>query len=277
MPPERIGDYLRDLRRCSTATATTPRFYGHFGQGCVHSRIDFDFRTRGGNPRATAPSWRRRPTWWSPTAARSPASTATASRAASSCPRCSASELVEAFREFKAIWDPGGKMNPGKVVDPYPLDAGPAARRRGWPTRRDRTSSFPTTTASFARAGLRCVGVGQCRRHEGGTMCPSYMATREEMHSTRGRARLLFEMLRRARRSSDGWRDEDVNEALDLCLACKGCKGECPVNVDMATYKAEFLSHYYEGRLRPRAAYAMGLDLWWARLASRSRRGSSTS
>src|SRR5438552_7582016 len=98
-------------------------------------------------------------------------------------------------------------------------------------------------------------------------MCPSYRATREEAHSTRGRARLLFEMLQ-GDPLNGGWRDEHVKDALDLCLACKGCKSECPVNVDMATYKAEFLSHYYEGRLRPRSAYAMGLIHRWARLAS---------
>src|SRR5665213_3148990 len=120
---------------------------------------------------------------------------------------------------------------------------------------------------SFSNATLRCVGVGKCRREESGTMCPSYMVTREEMHSTRGRARLLFEMLQ-GDPVTGGWRDEHVKEALDLCLSCKGCKGECPVNVDMATYKAEFLSHYYEGRLRPRGAYASGLIYWWARLAS---------
>src|SRR2546427_7246418 len=99
---------------------------------------------------------------------------------------------------------------------------------------------------------LRCVGVGECRKEEHGTMCPSYMVTREEMHSTRGRARLLFEMLQGE--VIHGWRDRHVRQALDLCLACKGCKGDCPVNVDMATYKAEFLSHYYKGRLRPVSA-----------------------
>src|ERR1043165_436044 len=107
-------------------------------------------------------------------------------------------------------------------------------------------------------ATLRCVGVGECRRETGGTMCPSYRVTREEAHSTRGRARLLFEMLQREV-LADGWRDDHVKEALDLCLACKGCKSECPINVDMATYKAEFLSHYYAGKVRPRHAYAFGL------------------
>src|SRR5207249_4281693 len=117
------------------------------------------------------------------------------------------------------------------------------------------------------RATERCVGVGKCRRDEGGTMCPSYMVTREEMHTARGRAHLLWEMLQR-NPIEGGWKDEHVHEALDLCLSCKGCKGECPVNVDMATYKAEFLAHYYEGRIRPRSAYAMGFVHRWARIAS---------
>jgi Fe-S oxidoreductase len=128
---------------------------------------------------------------------------------------------------------------------------------------------FPADGFAFHNATLRCVGVGRCRRQGGGTMCPSYMVTREERHSTRGRARLLYEMMR-GETIQDGWKSEEVKEALDLCLACKGCKADCPVDVDMATYKAEFLSHYYEGRLRPRHAYAMGLIYWWARLASRA-------
>jgi Fe-S oxidoreductase len=118
----------------------------------------------------------------------------------------------------------------------------------------------------FSRALLRCVGVGECRKKHG-TMCPSYHATGEEMHSTRGRARLLFEMMR-GDALTDGWKSEAVKEALDLCLSCKGCKGECPVKVDMATYRAEFLSHYYQDRTRPLAAYAFGWIDRWARLAS---------
>jgi Fe-S oxidoreductase len=111
------------------------------------------------------------------------------------------------------------------------------------------------------------VGVGECRREGGGTMCPSYMVTREEEHSTRGRARMLWEMMN-GEVVDDGWKSEEVKRSLDLCLSCKGCKGDCPVNVDMATYKAEFLAHYYEGRLRPRHAFAFGWIHLWSRLAS---------
>jgi Fe-S oxidoreductase len=180
-------------------------------------------------------------------------------------------ELIGAFREFKAIWDPGGKMNPGKIVDPYRIDQNLRLGADYAPWEPETHFGFPEDGGSFAHATLRCVGVGKCRRMNGqgdqDTMCPSFMVTREEKHSTRGRAHLLFEMVQRGP-LRDGWRDERVKEALDLCLSCKGCKGDCPVNVDMATYKAEFLSHYYEGRVRPREAYAFGLVDRWARVAS---------
>jgi Fe-S oxidoreductase len=176
-------------------------------------------------------------------------------------------ELVNAFREFKAIWDPDGRMNPGKIVDPYRIDQNLRLGADYRPADPPTQFVFPEDHRSFAFTTIRCVGVGECRRHEGGTMCPSYRATREEAHSTRGRAHLLFEMLQ-GDPLTGGWKDEHVKDALDLCLACKGCKSECPVKVDMATYKAEFLSHYYEGRLRPRSAYAMGFIHRWARLAS---------
>ncbi len=175
-------------------------------------------------------------------------------------------ELVEAFREFKAIWDPDGKMNPGKVVDPYPLDTNLRTGTDYNPPQVKTHFKFPEDRHSFVIATERCFGIGRCRK-QSGTMCPSYQVTKEEMHTTRGRANLLFEMLQ-GEAITDGWRDEHVRESLDLCLACKGCKGECPVQVDIATYKAEFLSHYYEGRLRPASAYALGLIYWWSRLAS---------
>jgi Fe-S oxidoreductase len=176
-------------------------------------------------------------------------------------------ELVGAFREFKAIWDPDARMNPGKVSDPYPLDTNLRMAPPYEPRRVETYFSFVGDDGSFAAAAERCFGVGACRDQEG-VMCPSYQATMEERHSTRGRARLLHEMMRNEV-LTEGWRSEEVKEALDLCLACKGCRNECPVRVDMATYKAEFLAHYYEGRLRPRQAYALGLIMFWARLASK--------
>ncbi|MGB3684096.1 MAG: heterodisulfide reductase-related iron-sulfur binding cluster, partial [Rubrobacteraceae bacterium] len=127
--------------------------------------------------------------------------------------------------------------------------------------------SYPEDNGSFANAALRCVGVGLCRDTSSGTMCPSYMATLEEEHSTRGRARILSEMIRGDGPIQDGFKSQEVYDALDLCLSCKGCKGDCPVHVDMATYKAEFLSKYYKGKLRPMYAYTMGLIMFHARLA----------
>ncbi|HEV8291641.1 MAG TPA: FAD-linked oxidase C-terminal domain-containing protein, partial [Tepidisphaeraceae bacterium] len=182
-------------------------------------------------------------------------------------PKMFGPELIEAFHEFKRIWDPRWKMNPGKVISPYGMTENLRVGPDYNPPQPTTHFHLPADRHSFARASLRCVGVGECRREGGGTMCPSYMVTREEMHSTRGRARLLFEMMN-GEVIDDGWKSDEVKEALDLCLSCKGCKGDCPVNVDMATYKAEFLSHYYEHRLRPRHAFAFGWIHIWSRLAS---------
>jgi Fe-S oxidoreductase len=179
--------------------------------------------------------------------------------------------LLEAFRDYKTLWDPQWKMNPGKVVDPYRVDENLRLGPDYQPWEPETHFKFPDDHGSFAHAALRCVGVGECRRHEtdvqNQTMCPSYMVTKEEKHTTRGRAHMLWEMLQ-GNPIRDGWHDDAVKESLELCLSCKGCKGDCPVNVDIATYKAEFLSHYWEGRLRPRYAYAFGIIDQWARLAS---------
>ncbi len=177
-------------------------------------------------------------------------------------------ELVQAFKEFKQIWDPEWRMNPGKIVDTYGQTNDLRLGTDYNPPRLETHFKFPDDAFSWERVTLKCVGVGECRRHEGGTMCPSYMVTREEMHSTRGRSRLLYEMLH-GDVVKGGWKDKHVKESLDLCLACKGCKHDCPVNVDMATYKSEFLSHYYEGRLRPRTAYVFGWIYWWSKIASK--------
>jgi Fe-S oxidoreductase len=175
------------------------------------------------------------------------------------------------MREFKAIWDPEWKMNPGKVVDAYRLDENLKLGTSYNPPRPKTKFAYLEDKGDFAHATLRCVGVGKCRvpRAEN-TMCPSYQVTREEKHSTRGRARLLFEMLQ-GQVITDGWQSRQVADALDLCLACKGCTSDCPVNVDMPTYKAEFLHHHYKSprRWRPRYAYAFGSIDQAARVASR--------
>ena len=264
--PENLGGYLRGLRKLLGEYGYACALYGHFGQGCVHTRIDFDLKTREGIARfrsfveAAADLVVKHGGSFS-------GEHGDGQSRAELLPKMYGPELVHAFEEFKDIWDPEGKMNPGKVVRPYRLDENLRLGDRYDPTEPTTHFQFPDDDGSFAYAMERCVGVGECRRLDGGTMCPSFMATREEMHSTRGRARLLFEMLQ-GEPLRAGWSDEHVRESLDLCLACKGCKGECPVNVDMATYKAEFLSHYYETHGRPRSAYAFGLIDLWARAAS---------
>jgi FAD/FMN-containing dehydrogenase/Fe-S oxidoreductase len=267
VPPEHLGNYLRDLRNLLDKRGYESDFYGHFGQGCVHTRIDFEFETVQG-----AKNYRSFVEEASDLCLRYGGSLSgehgDGQARAELLPKMFGNDLLEAFREFKSIWDPDWKMNPGKVVNAYRLDENLRLGPHYNPMPVKTHFQFPEDQGSFARATTRCVGVGKCRRTEGGTMCPSFMVTREEQDTTRGRAHLLFEMLQ-GETLQDGWRDGHVKEALDLCLACKGCKGDCPVNVDMATYKAEFLSHYYQGRLRPITGYSMGLIYWWSRLASR--------
>jgi FAD/FMN-containing dehydrogenase/Fe-S oxidoreductase len=266
VPPEVLGDYLRELRGLMEKYDYNCAFYGHFGQGCLHTRIDFELRSEAGIAK-----YRGFMEEAADLVLRFGGSLSGEHGDGQSrgelLQKMYGPELIDAMRRFKSIWDPEWKMNPGKVIDAQPLDANLRLGVDYRPPEVQTHFSFPEDDGSFAHATLRCVGVGKCRRTEGGVMCPSYMVTQEEKHTTRGRARLLFEMMQ-GEVITDGWQSEEVKEALDLCLACKGCKGDCPVNVDMATYKAEFLSHYYEGHFRPRSAWAMGLIFVWARLAS---------
>jgi len=268
VPPEKLGSYLRDLRRLYQKHRYEGDFYGHFGQGCVHTRIDFDLSTKEGITRFRNLIDEAADLVVSYGGSLSGEHGDGQARA-ELLPKMFGAELVEAFRKFKRIWDPEGRMNPGKIVDPYPITESLRlqALASGSFAPQAAAFSYREDNGSFPRALLRCVGMGKCRRPSGGTMCPSYMVTREEEHSTRGRAHLLLEMLT-GETITAGWKSEEVYEALDLCLACKGCKSDCPVGVDMATYKAEFLSHYWKGKLRPRSAYALGLIAWWARAAS---------
>ncbi len=267
VPVHALGDYLRDFRELLRKYGYRASLYGHFGQACVHTRIPFDLTTAAGVEAYRAFTREAAEMVVGHGGSLSGEHGDGQSRA-DLLPLMFGDELVRAFREFKAIWDPAGRMNPGKVVDAHGRTENLRLGSDYRPASPETHFRLPEDEGSFAGAALRCVGVGQCRRMDAGTMCPSYMVLREEKHTTRGRARLLFEMLR-GDVITDGWRSDEVREALDLCLSCKGCKGDCPVNVDIATYKAEFLSHYYERRLRPRQAYAFGLIYWWARLASR--------
>ncbi|MFC9330064.1 FAD-binding and (Fe-S)-binding domain-containing protein [Kitasatospora sp. NPDC057015] len=259
VPPERLGDYLRDLRSLLRRHGLRGVPYGHFGEGCVHLRIDFpltvprgggvfrDFMEQaadlvvgyGGSLSGEHGDGQAR---------------------AELLPRMYPPAVIDLFGRFKRIWDPAGLLNPGNLVDPRRLDAD---LRFDGPVR-DLPLALPyeQDDGSLLKAVHRCVGVAKCVDTSTGVMCPSYMATGEERHSTRGRARLLAEMLR-GEAVPDGWRSEEVREALDLCLGCKGCASDCPVHVDMATYKAEFLHQHYRHRLRPAPHLALGwLPLW---------------
>jgi FAD/FMN-containing dehydrogenase/Fe-S oxidoreductase len=259
VPPSRLGAYLRDFDQLLGRHGRRGPTYGHYGDGCLHVRIDFDLH---------GPGYRK---------FMAEAADLVVSHGGSLSgehgdgqarsellPRMYSPEIMAAFCRFKAIFDPRGLMNPGRIVDPLPLDAD--LRVVVAPARiPTRTSlALHADRGDLAAASRRCVGVGKCLTASGGVMCPSYRATGEEQHSTRGRARLLFDMLNGSV-VRGGWRSREVRGALDLCLSCKGCKRDCPVDVDMATYKAEFLHQHYRGRLRPMSHYSMGfLPLWLA-------------
>jgi FAD/FMN-containing dehydrogenase/Fe-S oxidoreductase len=269
VPPDRLGDYLRDLKKLfAEFDYDHPSLYGHFGQGCVHTRIPFELKTAEGVAafRAFLLSAADLVTSYGGSLS---GEHGDGQARGELLTRMFGPDVVAAFGEVKAVFDPGNRMNPGKVVAPHRVDdnlrLGPLWRPRS----HDTQFGYPEDDHSFTQAVMRCVGIGNCRTHKGGVMCPSYRATGEEEHSTRGRARLLFEMLGGHADSpvTDGWRSTEVKDALDLCLSCKGCKSDCPVGVDMATYKAEFLSHHYAGRIRPAAHYSMGWLPLWARLS----------
>jgi Fe-S oxidoreductase len=267
VPPEREGEYLRAFQKLLDEYGYHTTKYGHFGDGCIHCRINFDLRTAQGLSK-----WRTFLDEAADLVVEHGGSLSGEHGDGQSrgelLVKMYGPDLVKAFRQMKAIWDPDGRMNPGKVVDPYPILSNLKLGTGYDPPEPQTHFAYSEDRGSFAHATMRCVGAGLCRDTESGTMCPSYMVTRDEQHTTRGRARILYEMLQ-GDVITDGFRSHEVHEALDLCLSCKGCKGDCPVNVDMATYKAEFLSKHYKRRLRPLAAYSMGLVMFWARIASR--------
>jgi Fe-S oxidoreductase len=317
VPPARLGDYLRQLTALMAEYGYRSALYGHYGQGCVHLRINFDFNTVEGLRRFREFIDRAADLVLSFGGSLSGEHGDGQARAAL-LPKMFGPDLMRAFREFKAIWDPDNCMNPGKLVDAVrvydpvenlrhhlrrdqPLfghlrwgqspSAGPRHHLR-WgqlpsahprqregaglgivarPREKEATLEthfvFAADGGSFERATERCVGVGACRKTEGGVMCPSYRATGEEQYSTRGRARLLWEMLAGALRE-EGFKSKAVQQALDLCLSCKACKSECPVQVDMAAYKSEYLAQRYKHGLHPLHHYIFGFADKLARLGS---------
>jgi FAD/FMN-containing dehydrogenase/Fe-S oxidoreductase len=269
VPPELLGAYLRELFSLIDRYGYRTPMYGHFGQGCVHLRITFDFKTTEGvaNYRSFIDQAADIVLKYGGSFS---GEHGDGQARAALLPKMFGPELMQAFVEFKALWDPQNRMNPGKLIDPVAVYDPTENLRIGagyQPAKLKTWFQYPGDQGSFSEATERCVGVGACRKQDHGTMCPSFMATREEKHSTRGRAHLLWEMMQ-GNVIQDGWRNQEVHDALELCLSCKACKTECPVNVDMATWKAEFLAHYYEGRLHPLHHYAFGFMDRWAKLAS---------
>lgn len=264
--PLQLGDYLREFQALVDRYNYKTSLYGHFGDGCIHARITFDLRSDEG-----VKIWRGFLHDAAHLVVKYGGSLSgehgDGQAKAEFLPIMFGEELMQAFREFKAIWDPLNRMNPGKLIDAYRADENLRMGPDYQPVKLHTHFAFPQDGGNFATAVERCIGMGKCRSQEGGSMCPSFRATGEERHSTRGRSRLFFEMLR-GEVICDKWDSEAVKEALDFCLSCKGCKSDCPTHVDMATYKAEFLSHYYEKHRRPIQAYTMGLIHRWARLAS---------
>ena len=266
LPPARLGVYLRKVTTLMSEYGYRSALYGHYGQGCVHMRINFDFQTERGRSDFREFLDRAADLVLSLGGSLSGEHGDGQARSAS-LPKMFGPELIQAFREFKALWDPDNRMNPGKLVDAVrvydPVEnlrhhlSMPGSASVAHESAPETHFVFGKDGGSLERATERCVGVGACRKTSGGVMCPSYRATGDEQHSTRGRARLLWEMLAGDLRQ-EGFQSEAVHEALDLCLSCKACKTECPVQVDMAAYKAEFLAQRYKGKLHPLQHYIFG-------------------
>jgi FAD/FMN-containing dehydrogenase/Fe-S oxidoreductase len=267
--PSKEGAYLREFEALLARYQYPWTGFGHFGQGCFHIRIGFDFSTPAGvaHYRAFATDAADLVVTFGGSLS---GEHGDGQARAEFLPKMFGAELAQAFREYKRIWDPRGRMNPGKLVDPYPIDSNLRVGPEYHPIHVRTHFRFAEDKGSFAVATQRCFGVGKCRELAGQeTMCPSFQVLRDEQHTTRGRAHLLFEALREGSPiAREGLKSDYVRESLDLCLACKGCRHDCPESVDIASYKAEFLSHYFARRLRPRQAYAFALIEYWAKLAS---------
>ncbi|MFZ2174829.1 MAG: FAD-linked oxidase C-terminal domain-containing protein, partial [Rhodococcus sp. (in: high G+C Gram-positive bacteria)] len=270
--PDQLADYLVDIKALLAEFGLTGVMYGHFGAGCMHIRIDFDQRSEQG--RDVMSRFIHRAADLCVRYGGSMSGEHGDGRARSELlPLMYTPTMMAAFGTFKQLWDPAGVLNPGSIVEPEPLLGSLAldgVSPREWQTSFDLTPSIPVPVAPFVHAVQGCIGVGRCRASTGGVMCPSFRATGDEKDSTRGRARALQEMVRSSPTVAAGWRSEDVKESLDLCLSCKACSTDCPVGVDMATYKSEFLNHHYRGRVRPLSHYSLGWLPVWLRAAEKA-------
>lgn len=275
--PEKLADYLQDFQILMKHHGLTGVMYGHFGAGCMHIRLSFDLRSNEGQivfEKFTADAANLVAKHGGSISGEHGDGRARSALLATMY----SPESIEAFEKFKTIWDARALLNPHNIVNPLPVSQDLALAevpQRTWrtsfdlvpkqsPNRKDESD-----VDGFTHAAQGCVGVGKCRSHIGGVMCPSYRATGDEKDSTRGRSRVLQEMVRGSSSVEQGWRSHDVREALDLCLSCKACSSDCPTGVDMATYKAEFFSHYYEKRLRPVSHYSLGWLPRWLKLTGR--------
>ena len=271
--PENLAAYLADFRDLLAAHSLTGVMYGHFGAGCMHVRITFDQRTESG--RTVMRAFLREAAALVVRHGGSLSGEHGDGRARSELlPVMYSEAMLDAFARFKTIWDPAGTLNPGSIVDPVPMMDNLSLQgipSREWKTTFDlhQIGTGPDLDP-FVHATQACVGVGRCRSSSGGVMCPSFRATGDEKDSTRGRARVLAEMVRTSPTIADGWASEDVKQSLDLCLSCKACSSDCPVGVDMATYKAEFLDHHYARKLRPLSHYSLGWLPRWLTITSRT-------
>ncbi|WP_067826236.1 FAD-binding and (Fe-S)-binding domain-containing protein [Nocardia inohanensis] len=263
VPPERLGAYLREFTELTRAHGVDGLLYGHFGDGCIHVRLDLPIADAPQRFRAFLEEAAQQVVRFGGSLSGEHGD----GRARSELLRFMYSEpALAAFAGFKALFDPDDVLNPGILVRPRPIDtdlrlAGvrPLPIADGF--------AFPED-GELSAAVHRCVGIGKCRADNhaaGGFMCPSFRATADEKDSTRGRARVLQEVVRGAL----DWRSDAVAESLDLCLSCKACGSDCPAGVDMATYKSETLYRRYRGRLRPRDHYSLGRLPQWLAAATR--------
>jgi FAD/FMN-containing dehydrogenase/Fe-S oxidoreductase len=267
VPPAKLGQYLRSfdqlLRRHGLSVAM---YYGHFGQGCIHCRVNFDLTSAAGIATFRAAMLEIGDLVIAHGGSISGEHGDGIARS-ELLPRMFGPELMGAFGKFKRIFDPEGRMNPGVIVDALPMDSH-LRLGAGYHPKQIATQFDFSAEGGLGGAVSRCIGIGKCRKLDSGAMCPSYMVTQDELLSTRGRAHMLFEALN-GELLPGGFTDDALHDTLKLCLSCKSCKSECPATVDMALYKAEFLSHYYRKHRRPVRDQLLASIFHWAPLAAR--------